>query len=315
MSAYGNPDSQDAAAKERTTNSVRRKQVRAGVGLRLVVALALPVVVALSACGSGASSSAGASNSAPSSPVESPSDAPIVRLPSLPAPVPVTTSPAPTATAAPKSVVPPSAPDLLVNHLVGVGNARQVISVTTSGYGTNVATLEAFTKTAAGWTRTFGPWTAHIGRKGFAPPGQKREGDLRTPSGAYGFSYFFGIKGNPGVQYPYRVVGSSAIVWDDDPASANYNLWIDTGTGTSAGASPEPMYNAPVYYYGAVIAYNAARTPGLGSAIFLHQNSTSNGSTAGCVSLPASELLAVLRWLAPSSSPVIVMGTTAAVTH
>jgi L,D-peptidoglycan transpeptidase YkuD (ErfK/YbiS/YcfS/YnhG family) len=280
--------------------------------LRLIVALAMPVVVALSACGSGASSSTGASSTAP---VESPSDAPIVHLPSLPAPVPATTPPTPSVPAAPKAVVPPPAPDLLVNHLVGVGNARQVISVTTSGYGTNVATLQAFTKTATGWTRTFGPWTAHIGRKGFAPPGQKVEGDLRTPTGAYGFDYFFGIKGNPGVHYSYRVIDSSTIVWDDDPSSANYNLWIDTRTGTPAGVSPEPMYNAPVYNYGAVIAYNTARTPKLGSAIFLHQNSNSNGSTAGCVSLPASELLAVLRWLDPSASPVIVMGTAAAVTH
>jgi len=61
----------------------------------------------------------------------------------------------------------------------------------------------------------------------------------------------------------------------------------------------------PAYNYAAVIAYNTARTPGLGSAIFLHVGT--GGSTAGCVSLPASQLLAVLRWLKPSAKPRITI--------
>ena len=58
--------------------------------------------------------------------------------------------------------------------------------------------------------------------------------------------------------------------------------------------------------YGAVIAYNTARTPGLGSAIFLHINIGT--PTAGCVMLPVGELLKVLRWLNPAASPRITMG-------
>jgi len=66
------------------------------------------------------------------------------------------------------------------------------------------------------------------------------------------------------------------------------------------------MYNAPVYDYGAVIAYNTARVPGAGSAIFLH---VSDGtSTAGCVALPSARLLEVLRWLDPARNPEIRMG-------
>ena len=113
------------------------------------------------------------------------------------------------------------------------------------------------------------------------------------------------------MRFSYRVVTSSAIVWDDDPGSALYNEWVDT-TSQNAGVDPEPMYNVPAYSYGAVIAYNSARTPGLGSAIFLHVGT--GGATAGCVSLPASQLLEVLRWLDPSQQPRIVMGTTAGVT-
>jgi L,D-peptidoglycan transpeptidase YkuD (ErfK/YbiS/YcfS/YnhG family) len=66
------------------------------------------------------------------------------------------------------------------------------------------------------------------------------------------------------------------------------------------------------YGSGAVIAYNQARAPGLGSAIFLHLSS--GGSTAGCVALPSSELLPLLRWLDPSRQPRIVIGTLASIT-
>ena len=67
------------------------------------------------------------------------------------------------------------------------------------------------------------------------------------------------------------------------------------------------MYNTPSYDYGAVIAYNAARAAGLGSAIFLHVSHGS--STAGCVALPTDQLLALLRWLDPGRAPVIAIGT------
>jgi L,D-peptidoglycan transpeptidase YkuD (ErfK/YbiS/YcfS/YnhG family) len=200
---------------------------------------------------------------------------------------------------------------LLVERLHGVGNAHQVVSVVANGYGSSSATLQAFTKTASGWKRSFGPWSAHIGRHGFAPPGDKREGDLRTPSGSYGFSFMFGVRANPGVRYEYRRVTGDWHVWADDPGTARYNLWSDTRT-QDAGPSPEPMNNVPAYNYSAVIAYNTARTSGLGSAIFLHVST--GGGTAGCVSLPTGELLDVLRWLDPAKAPRIIMGTEAYVT-
>jgi len=113
------------------------------------------------------------------------------------------------------------------------------------------------------------------------------------------------VSADPGVQFPYRRVTSSSIVWDDDPASPRYNTWVDL-TAQDAGADPEPMYVSPAYDHGAVIAYNTDRTPGLGSAIFLHVSL--GRPTAGCVSLPAGQLVDVLRWLDPAQSPRIVLG-------
>jgi len=184
-----------------------------------------------------------------------------------------------------------------------------MIVVTTSGYGQVNATLTAYEHRGNQWVTKYGPWSVVIGRNGFAPAGAKREGDGRTPSGTYGFDFLFGTASNPGVKYPYRSITGSYIVWDDDPSSAAYNLWRDTRT-QSAGVAPEPMY-VSAYRYGAVIAYNTARVPGLGSAIFLHVQTLSH--TAGCVALPVDELLSLLTWLDPTLGPTIRMGVGASI--
>lgn len=292
---------------------------------RSVAVVAVGAALLLSGCAQGRTSaaqprpsdtttSATATASPTPSPTVSPTPSPtpsraVVARPRATTPrAPATTAAAPRRVAAPKATRAP----LLVDRLDGVGDARQVVSVTNSGYGSSYATVEAFSRTASGWRRTFGPWSARIGYNGFAPQGQKREGDGRTPTGSYGFQFMFGVYADPGVRFPYRRVTGDSIVWDDDPASRNYNLWVDTRTG-DAGRDPEPMYRLPSYAYGAVIGYNTARTPGAGSAIFLHVAHT--GATAGCVSLPQERLLSLLRWLDPAAQPRIVMGTTSAVTH
>jgi L,D-peptidoglycan transpeptidase YkuD (ErfK/YbiS/YcfS/YnhG family) len=175
--------------------------------------------------------------------------------------------------------------------------------VTAASYRATQAELTAYQREGGRWRRVFGPWVAWIGRNGMAPPGAKREGDGRTPSGTFGFGFFFGVDPNPGVRFPYRGVDASDF-WDDDPSSSLYNLWVDD-RDANPGADPEPM-DVSAYDYGAVIAYNTARTPGLGSAIFLHINIGT--PTAGCVTLPVGELLEILRWLNPAASPRIAMG-------
>jgi len=184
------------------------------------------------------------------------------------------------------------------------GNAGgQLVTVIAASYGATQAELTAYRRAGGQWRRVFGPWAAWIGWNGMAPPGAKREGDGRTPSGTFGFGFFFGVDPDPGVHFPYRRV-HAFDVWDDDPSSPRYNQWVDDRYA-DPGADPEPM-DVSAYDYGAVIGYNTARTPGLGSAIFLH---ISIGMpTAGCVALPAGELLEILRWLNPAASPRIAMG-------
>ena len=183
------------------------------------------------------------------------------------------------------------------------GGSSQWITVIARSHSVAYARLVAYQRAGGHWVRVFGPWTARVGYNGIARPGAKREGDGRTPSGTYGFGFFFGVLANPGVRFPYRRA-HPYDVWDDDPASPRYNEWVDERY-VNPGANPEPMDQRPAYDYAAVIAYNTKRVPGLGSAIFLHVGTGS--ATAGCVSLPRADLLRILRWLRPADRPQIAI--------
>jgi L,D-peptidoglycan transpeptidase YkuD (ErfK/YbiS/YcfS/YnhG family) len=274
---------------------------------RAAVAL---LAVLLGACGSGGSGEAGAPTTTtpagPTTTTTAPATTTAVPTSAAPTTTLVPTSVPRTTDAPPTTGAPATTGTTAVDPaLARVGSAGQAIVVTAARYGATTATLTAYERRVDGWTVTFGPWPANVGTRGLAPPGEKREGDGRTPSGVYAFDFLFGVAPDPGVLFPYRRVTDRTIVWDDDPASSRYNTWVDVDE-QDAGAEPEPMYVSPAYDHGAVIAYNSARTPGLGSAIFLHVST--GGPTAGCVSLPAGRLVEVLRWLDPARSPRIVLG-------
>lgn len=180
---------------------------------------------------------------------------------------------------------------------------RQLITVTAASHTTTYATFRAYRVSGVHRVLAFGPWRARVGYHGIARPGRKREGDGRTPSGSYGFSFFFGVRPNPGFSFPFRRAYSFDF-WDDDPASARYNEWVNVRKH-DPGADPEPMHQIPAYDYSAVIAYNTARVPGRGSAIFLHIGTRT--ATAGCVSLLRTDLIRVLRWLRPGDHPLITI--------
>jgi len=182
-------------------------------------------------------------------------------------------------------------------------DVREVITVTAASHSTTYATLRAYRLAHGRKVAVFGPWTARVGYDGIARPGKKREGDGRTPSGTYGFSFFFGVQPGKGFSFAFRHAYSYDF-WDDDPASARYNEWVNARKH-NPGTNPEPMHQEPAYDYAAVIAYNTRRTPGLGSAIFLHVGTGT--ATAGCVSLPRAELLKVLHWLRPRDHPRITI--------
>jgi L,D-peptidoglycan transpeptidase YkuD (ErfK/YbiS/YcfS/YnhG family) len=105
--------------------------------------------------------------------------------------------------------------------------------------------------------------------------------------------------------------------WDEDSRSALYNHFVHVQCGTTPhfGGDSEALWETvPQYEYFAVISYNHSPVVrGRGSAIFLH---VSKGiPTTGCVSLPVTDLLHVLRALLPSEHPLIDISTRQLIGH
>ena len=185
--------------------------------------------------------------------------------------------------------------------------ARQLLMVLGEGKGNSQASLYFLEAGEGGWQLRQGPLPATVGRKGFAAPGEKREGDGTTPSGLFPLEFVFGYAPSVASAMPYRQATGNDI-WVDDPECPDYNCWVRKGT-TTAASFEEMKLSGPTYRHGIVIGYN--RNPvvrGMGSAIFLHVWRDQGMSTAGCVALDEAELVRIIRTLDPAKKPMILMG-------
>jgi len=153
-----------------------------------------------------------------------------------------------------------------------------------------------------------GPWTARIGFAGVSA--HRHEGDGTTPLGTFRMGpTLYGIDPNPGglhLPYHHLVCGDW---WDEDASSPAYNRFRHVACGRAppfGGASEALWRSTRTYRELAFVEYNAQpANPGLGSAIFLHDDD--GNATNGCISLPRPELLRVLRWLRPGATMRIVL--------
>lgn len=134
----------------------------------------------------------------------------------------------------------------------------------------------------------------YIGKNGI---GKTCEGDGKTPIGVFGLPSAFGIQKNPGTALPYQKV-TDQYYWVDDSASRYYNKMIEKDKAAADWQSGEHIVDYPAQYaYAIVIDYNKDCIKNAGSGIFLH--CSTNGYTAGCVSIPTHSLIALLRQIEP----------------
>lgn len=223
---------------------------------------------------------------------------------SSPTTSPATSPPAPTHSANLAAADPFPVP-------VTVGNAAQVITVKASG---TWATVIAWQHSSTGWHAVLRTSAGRVGANGVVPGSTRKQGTDTTPAGTYTLTQAFGIKPNPGSAMPYHLVTADDW-WVEDNYSKYYNTMrqaslggFDTSLPESDVNGSEHLINHPGQYnYVVVINFNMnPAVPYRGAGIFLH---VADGyPTAGCVSVPQTTLVGILKWLRPDQHPRIAIG-------
>ncbi|MGS2586877.1 hypothetical protein [Streptomyces hebeiensis] len=213
---------------------------------------------------------------------------------------------------APSQPSPPSLPPAdtpLPERMADTGGGDQLITA-------EAPATTSTTGTVTWWDRREGHWVAagsakaRFGAGGLVAGRKREQGTSTTPAGVYAMPYAFGIEPAPaGTLYGYRPVTDDSW-WCQDNDSASYNRWVEGLPDDCRASRAEHMVDyGQQYARGLVIGFNYDRpVRGRGAGIFLHVNG--KGATAGCVSVPAGTMSAILSWADPVRAPHIAIGTT-----
>ncbi len=146
-------------------------------------------------------------------------------------------------------------------------------------------------------------YPCRIGREGIAPPGEKREGDLKTPTGKFPIRccYYRPDRVLPPPKSALPLIAlTPEDAWCDAPSHPRYNQFIKL----PFSASHERLWREDaVYDLILPLGYNDGESgpivPGAGSAIFMHLIREDGVGTEGCI---AVERATLLDWISRLSS-------------
>jgi hypothetical protein len=138
----------------------------------------------------------------------------------------------------------------------------------------------------------------------------KREGDGRSPAGAFELGQVFGYaeRKDPELALPYRTATESDRCVDD-PESSHYNQIRSTRETPVDWRSAEQMRRADALYE-RVIEIQHNRAPvvrGHGSCIFIHAWAGPSIPVTGCTGMDPRELRALSHWLQPNASLLVAL--------
>lgn len=205
-----------------------------------------------------------------------------------------------------------------------LGEAGQLVVVTTTGWDATAGELRTFMRDEKGWRETALRLPVVIGRAGSGwgigrqpPQGQgpqKREGDGRSPAGVFDIGPAFGYETSDRTHLPYRGMKSGDYCIDV-PESPWYNriVSVENVGATAVAGSTEPMRRDLIangdeqYRLGFVILHNASAQPGQGSCIFAHLWKGPDRPTAGCTAMDPTGMRRLLDWLRVDRNPRLVL--------
>jgi L,D-peptidoglycan transpeptidase YkuD (ErfK/YbiS/YcfS/YnhG family) len=196
----------------------------------------------------------------------------------------------------------------LITDSLKINESSQVLLVTNNSPPSFIVNIHALEKKDGKWKKVRESIDGVIGKNGFAKPGEKREGDGKTPSGIFPLKMAFGYNESIRTKMPYRQALRDDL-WIDDINAVDYNRWIKK-ENTQAVSYEKMKRDDNLYKYGIVIGYNTDPViKGYGSAIFFHVWRGGNMATAGCVAVAEENIVKILGWLDPQALPQIIMGT------
>jgi D-alanyl-D-alanine dipeptidase len=137
----------------------------------------------------------------------------------------------------------------------------------------------------------------------------KREGDHKSPAGIFRLGEAFGYAPLKPDGWKLRylpLTPSTQCV--DDPQSRFYNQILDSSAVAVDWKSAEHMRDAgEAYRRGLVVDQNSRPAhPHGGSCVFMHIWGGPGIGTEGCTAMPESQIKAILAWLEPHASPLLV---------
>ncbi|MCM3885404.1 L,D-transpeptidase family protein [Frankia sp. R82] len=170
-----------------------------------------------------------------------------------------------------------------------------VVSGVDRDANTNSVTLWQRADVNAPWMSFGTPMTGRNGAEGWTEA--HREGDLRSPIGVFSLTAAGGRLPNPGsaMPYEYRPSFYQTAAPQGEPLADAFNYVVAIDYNRLPGRAPSDP-NRPL---GGQV----------GGDIWLHVDHRS--PTRGCVALPQSTLVSVMRWLSPGARPMILMGDVA----
>jgi L,D-peptidoglycan transpeptidase YkuD (ErfK/YbiS/YcfS/YnhG family) len=174
------------------------------------------------------------------------------------------------------------------------GSATRVVFVTAAEAAQSAVLITGCVRSGDGYVQEW-QQSGFIGKNGFAPAGQLRERQYRSPTGSFSVTEALG-RADPGTRLLYHTVYPRSR-WGG-PGSPAYNNYVEGGS-----AADENLWywmNQGTYQQAAVINYNrlpdATPVRGADYAIFF---GAGNRVSAGCVSTTLATSTRVVQTLAP----------------
>ncbi|HTL32945.1 MAG TPA: L,D-transpeptidase family protein [Kofleriaceae bacterium] len=223
---------------------------------------------------------------------------------------------------APPAALPTQPPVQAAAFAIPATTKLLITGVVDDWAATNV-TLRVWRRDGATWTAQGDAWPAVVGRTGVAwgiglhgegAPGRegplKKEGDGKSPAGAFAIRQAFGVAGEPpkGTTWPYESTKGGDYQCVDDPASDHYATIVDRKQVASDWQSHEEMLRPDQLYTWVVdIAHNPDHVRGKGSCIFFHVWGGKDTTTVGCTAMEEPRLTKLITQLDPADNPIYVL--------